>query len=180
MRIYGRGIRRRLPTMLEGDRARIELAYSLLFTLPGTPALLWGEEIGLAEDLALEGRAAVRTPMHWANERNGGFSSAAGERLVARVRRRRPVRLRRVNVASQRHDPASLLNWMERMIRLRKECHEIGWGTPTRLSTGEGCVFAHRYDWEGRALLFAHNLAFEPKVVELPTGSRTSPSSRIC
>jgi trehalose synthase len=170
MRIYGRGIRRRLPTMLDGDRARIELAYSLLFTLPGTPALLWGEEIGLAEDLELEGRAAVRTPMHWADERNGGFSSAPAEHLVARVRREGSFGYRRVNAASQRHDPGSLLNWVERMIRLRKECHEIGWGTPTRLSTGEACVFVHRYDWEGRALLFAHNLAFEPKSIALADG----------
>jgi trehalose synthase len=170
MRIYGRGIRRRLPTMLGGDRTRIELAYSLLFTLPGTPALLWGEEIGLAEDLELDGRASVRTPMQWADERNAGFSSASTEDLVARVERDGPFGYRLVNVASQRHDPDSLLNWIERMIRLRKECHEIGWGAPTRLRTGEGCVFVHRFDWEGRALLFAHNLAFQPRSIELEGG----------
>ena len=170
MRIYGRGIRRRLPTMLGGDRARIELAYSLLFTLPGTPALLWGEEIGLAENLELDGRAAVRTPMQWADERNAGFSSAPTDQLVAPVRRDGPFGYRLVNAASQRHAPDSLLNWIERMIRLRKECHEIGWGAPTRLGTGEECVFVHRFDWEGRALLFAHNLAFEPKSIELADG----------
>jgi trehalose synthase len=171
MRIYGRGIRRRLPTMLGGDRARIELAYSLLFTLPGTPALLWGEEIGLAENLGLRDRLAVRTPMHWSDEPNGGFSSAPPEQLIAPLQRDGTYGFGRVNVASQRHDPDSLLNWMERMIRLRKECHEIGWGTPTRLRTGEECVFAHRYDWEGRALLFAHNLAFEQKSIELADGT---------
>jgi maltose alpha-D-glucosyltransferase/alpha-amylase len=170
MRLYGRGLRRRLPTMLDGDRARIELTYSLLFTLPGTPALLWGEEIGLAEDLSLEDRLAVRVPMQWSEGTNGGFSSAPPERLVAPVRREGPYGYERVNVASQRHDPDSLLNWMERMIRQRRECHEIGWGTPRRLSTGEGCVFAHRFDWEGTALLFAHNLAREPKSVELADG----------
>jgi len=170
MRIYGRGIRRRLPTMLGGDRARIELAYSLLFTLPGTPALLWGEEIGLGENLELDDRLPVRTPMHWSDEENGGFSSAPSDALVAPVRRDGEYGYELVNVASQRHDPDSLLNWMERMIRLRKECHEIGWGAPTRLTTGEECVFAHRFDWEGQALLFAHNLDPESKTIELVDG----------
>jgi maltose alpha-D-glucosyltransferase/alpha-amylase len=170
MRIYGRGIRRRLPTMLGGDRARIELAYSLLFTLPGTPALLWGEEIGLGENLELDDRLSVRTPMHWSDEQNGGFSSAPSHALVAPVRRDGEYGYDLVNVASQRHDPDSLLNWMERMIRLRKECHEIGWGAPTRLTTGEECVFAHRFDWEGQALLFAHNLDAERKTIELVDG----------
>jgi maltose alpha-D-glucosyltransferase/alpha-amylase len=156
--------------MLGGDRARIELAYSLLFTLPGTPALLWGEEIGLGEDLQLKDRLAVRTPMHWSDEQNGGFSSAPSEQLVAPLRRDGHYGYDHTNVASQRHDPDSLLNWMERMIRLRKECHEIGWGAPTRLSTGEGCVFAHRFDWEGRALLFTHNLAHGHKSIELADG----------
>src|SRR5215218_3486620 len=119
MRIYGRGVRRRLPTMLGNDRARIELAYSLLFTLPGTPALLWGEEIGLGENLELPGRLAVRTPMHWSDGENAGFSSAAEDDLVAPLTRDGPFGFERVNVASQRHDPDSLLNWIERMIRLR-------------------------------------------------------------
>ena len=109
--------------------------------------------------------------MHWSDEPNGGFSSAPPEQLIAPLRRDGTYGFGRVNVASQRHDPDSLLNWMERMIRLRKECHEIGWGTPTRLSTGEGCVFAHRFDWEGRALLFAHNLALEQKSIELEDGT---------
>jgi trehalose synthase len=170
MRIFGRGVRRRLPTMLGNDRARIELAYSLLFTLPGTPALLWGEEIGLGENLELPGRLAVRTPMHWSDGDNAGFSSAPEDDLVAPLTRDGPDGFERVNVASQRHDPDSLLNWMERMIRLRKECHEIGWGIPKRLSTGEACVFVHRFDWEGSALLFAHNLAFEHKTIDLAEG----------
>ena len=118
----------------------------------------------------LEDRVAVRVPMQWTDGPNGGFSDASTEQLVAPVRRDGPYGYARVNVASQRHDPESLLNWMERMIRLRKECHEIGWGAPTRLSTGEDRVFAHRYDWEGRALLFAHNLACEAKSVQLENG----------
>ncbi len=170
MRLYGRGIRRRLPTMLDGQRARIELVYSLMFALPGTPALLWGEELGLAEDLGLDGRLAVRTPMQWSDERNAGFSVAAPDRLVAPVRAEGPYGYRTVNAARQRHDPHSLLNWMERMIRMRKECPEIGWGRVELLATGETAVFAHRFDWEGRVLLFAHNLSQQEVSIEVRQG----------
>jgi maltose alpha-D-glucosyltransferase/alpha-amylase len=170
MRLYGRGIRRRVPTMLNGRRARIELAYSLMFALPGTPALLWGEELGLAENLALDGRLAVRTPMQWSDERNAGFSSAAPDRLVAPVRAEGPYGYSAVNAARQRHDPNSLLNWMERLIRMRKECPEIGWGRVGLLTTGETAVFAHRFDWEGRVLLFGHNLSQQEATIHLRDG----------
>ena len=76
MRIYGRGIRRRMPPMLDGDRRRVEMVYSLLFTLPGTPILRYGEEIGMGDDQQLKGREAVRTPMQWTGGTNGGFSTA--------------------------------------------------------------------------------------------------------
>ena len=76
MQLYGRGLRRRLPPMLGGDERRIRLAYSLMFGLPGTPALFYGEEIGMGEQLALEGRMAVRTPMQWQPGAGGGFSHA--------------------------------------------------------------------------------------------------------
>jgi trehalose synthase len=85
MQLFGRGLRRRLPSMLQGDPRRIKMAYSLLFSLPGTPVLFYGEEIGMAENLDIEGRMAVRTPMQWSAERNGGFSTAATSRV------RRPV-----------------------------------------------------------------------------------------
>jgi len=170
MRLYGRGIRRRLPSMLGGDRKRIELAYSLLFTLPGTPALLWGEEIGLSEDSRLDGRSAVRIPMQWAEEANGGFSSAPEERLVAPLRADGPFGYRTVNVAAQRRQQDSLLNWMERIIRRRKECPEIGWGAAKRLQTGETSVFAHRFDWDDRTLVFAHNLSDDHQAATLREG----------
>lgn len=81
MQIYGHGIRRRLPPMLGGDRRRLELVYSLLFSLPGTPLLRYGEEIGMGDDLSLEGRTSVRTPMQWSSEPNGGFSTAQQDAL---------------------------------------------------------------------------------------------------
>ena len=82
MRLFGRGIRRRLAPLLGGDRRRIELAYSLMLTLPGTPVFWYGEEIGMREMLSLEGRNSVRTPMQWSGQANGGFSNAPDDRLV--------------------------------------------------------------------------------------------------
>lgn len=166
MQIYGRGLRRRLPSMLGGDQRRIRMVYSLLFSLPGAPVLFYGEEIGMAENLDVEGRMSVRTPMQWSNERNAGFSTAPAERL------QRPVvegdfGPARVNVADQRRDPSSLLNWMERLIRRRKECPEFGWGAWRLLDTGNPAVFAHRCDWNGRALLALHNLSGEPASITL-------------
>ena len=98
MQVYGRGLRRRLPPMLDGDPRRVRMVYSLLFSLPGTPVLFYGEEIGMGEDLDAEGRLAVRTPMQWTSGRNGGFSPAAPGKLPGPVvdRRLRPgVRQRR-------------------------------------------------------------------------------------
>ena len=80
MQLYGRGLRRRLPTMLDGDQRAIRMAYSLAFSLPGTPVLFYGEEIGMGENLDVEGRMAVRTPMQWSAERNGGFSTVEDPR----------------------------------------------------------------------------------------------------
>jgi maltose alpha-D-glucosyltransferase/alpha-amylase len=159
--LYGRGLRRRLPTMLDGDPDRIRLAYSLAFSLPGTPVLFYGEEIGMAENLDLEGRMSVRTPMQWAPERHEGFTTAD-----------EPFRPLAedpgdINVASQRRDPHSLLNWIERLIRRRKECPELGWGSCTLLDTGEPSVLAHRSDWAGSTIVAAHNLAERPAACEL-------------
>ena len=93
MQLYGRGLRRRLPTMLGGDERRLRMVYSLVFSLPGTPVLFYGEEIGMAENLAIEGRYSVRAPMQWTSEPHGGLHH--GGRGVPSRRRRRAVRLRR-------------------------------------------------------------------------------------
>src|SRR5581483_10898555 len=82
MQIYNRGIRRRVAPMLGNNRARLELAHSLMLTLPGSPVLRYGDEIGMGEDLSLPERNSIRTPMQWADAKNGGFSTAAAERLV--------------------------------------------------------------------------------------------------
>ena len=126
MLLYDRGIRRRLAPMLGNDRRRIELANSLLFTLPGTPVMRYGDEIGMGDDLDLPERYSVRTPMQWSPHRHGGFTT--GRRPIRRVIDDPVYGYQQVNVADQRRDPNSLLNWTERIIRTRKECAEIGWG----------------------------------------------------
>ncbi|HEX6130774.1 MAG TPA: alpha-amylase family protein [Actinomycetota bacterium] len=169
MQLFGRGLRRRLPPMLDGDEQRIRLVYSLLFSLPGTPVLFYGEEIGMGEHLGVEGRMSVRTPMQWTDEPTAGFSSAAPSKLVRPIVEGRFGQLG-VNVAAQRRDPRSLLSWFERMIRRRRETPELGWGEPRVLDTDVPAVLAHRCDWEGRTVLAVHNLGAEPCVVHVDTG----------
>jgi trehalose synthase len=157
VQMYGRGIRRRLPTMLGGDQRRIRLAYSLAFSLPGTPVLFYGEEIGMAENLAIEGRYSVRAPMQWSAEPQAGFTTA--EEAARPIVEDGPFGYPELNVTRQRRDPESLLNWMERLIRRRRECPELGWGKPTPLDPGDAAVFAQRSDWEGSTVVAVHNLA---------------------
>ncbi len=159
MQLYGRGIRRRLAPML-GDRSRLELAYSLVFALPGTPVLRYGDEIGMGDDLRQNERDAVRTPMQWSRERNAGFSTA--EKTVKPVIEDGPFGCGHVNVEGQRRDPGSLLNWTVGMIRLRKECPEIGWGTWEVVAAGSPSVLALCYTWRGNSVLVLHNFADGP------------------
>jgi maltose alpha-D-glucosyltransferase/alpha-amylase len=167
MRSFGRGIRRRVPTMLEGDRDRMELLYSLLFTLPGSPVLLYGEEIGLGDDQRVSGRGAVRVAMQWSPGANAGFTT--GEPAVPLVTEG-PFGPDRVNVAAQRRDPESLLNWMERAIRTRKELPELGWGAWRVLEADQPSVLAHRCDWLGRGVLVLHNLGPDRVKVSVDLG----------
>jgi maltose alpha-D-glucosyltransferase / alpha-amylase len=167
MQLYERGIRRRLAPML-GDRRHEELAYSLMFSLPGTPVIRYGDELGMGDDLSLEERDAVRTPMQWADERNGGFSAA--ERTVHPVISDGIWGHKHVNVEAQRRDPDSLLNWTARMIRLRKECPEIGRGRCNILDAGSPHLLALRYDWRGNSVLVLHNLDDRPHEARVEPG----------
>jgi maltose alpha-D-glucosyltransferase/alpha-amylase len=166
MQLYGRGIRRRLAPMLGNDRRRIELAYSLQFTLRGTPVLRYGEEIGMGEDLKLEGRDPIRTPMQWSLLANGGFTTSS-----------KPLRpvisggdwgYEKVNVTLQRQDPRSLLSWFERMIRTLREAPEVGAGTCTHIDiNAPASVLAHRADDETGTMVFVHNLGTEDATIDL-------------
>jgi maltose alpha-D-glucosyltransferase/alpha-amylase len=153
--LYNRGIRRRLAPMLGNDRRRLELAFSLLFSLPGTPMMLYGDEIGIGDDLSLPERECARTPMQWTAEPQGGFTTSG--RPIVPVIDDRTYGYQRVNVADQRRDPHSLLNWTERMIRMRKECPEISWGDFSVLPTNTSGVLALQYTWRGTSMVVLHN-----------------------
>jgi maltose alpha-D-glucosyltransferase/alpha-amylase len=174
MQLYGRGIRRRLAPML-GNRPQLELAYSLMFSLPGTPVLRYGDEIGMGGNLRLKERNAVRTPMQWSDESQAGFS--ASRKTILPVISKGPWSYRRVNVESQRLDPNSLLNWTERMIRLRKECPELGWGDYRILRTRSLHVLALRYEWQNNALVTVHN--FHEKAVSIALDLGGGPGQRL-
>jgi maltose alpha-D-glucosyltransferase/alpha-amylase len=165
MQLYNRGVRRRLAPMLDNDRARLELAFSLLLTLPGTPMLQYGDEIGIGDDLSLPERECARTPMQWSGELNGGFSRA--KKTVKPVISDPIYGYQRVNVETQRRDPHSLLNWVERKIRMRRECPEISWGDWRILDTREPGVLVMRYDWDAHSLIVLHNFSGKPRAPQL-------------
>jgi maltose alpha-D-glucosyltransferase / alpha-amylase len=165
MQLYDRGIRRRLAPMLDNDRRRLELAFSLLFTLPGTPMLQYGDEIGIGDDLSLPERECARTPMQWSAEPQGGFSTA--RRTVRPVIDDPVYGYQRVNVEAQRRDPQSLLNWIERKIRMRRECPEISWGDWKVLDAGAPGVLVMRYEWRGHSLVILHNFTAKTRVARL-------------
>ncbi len=166
MQVYGRGLKRRLPPMLGGDPQRIRMVYSLLFSLPGTPVLFYGEEIGMGENLAADGRLAVRTPMQWTNEASAGFSAAPPDKLVSPLVEGE-FGPGKVNVVDARRDPSSLLGFMGTLIRRYRECPELGWGSFSLIDTPNPAVFAHRCDWEDHSLFLFHNLSAEPTEVSV-------------
>ena len=163
MQLYDRGIRRRLAPMLGGDIRRLKLAYSLMYSLPGTPVLRYGDEIGMGDDLLLPERNCARTPMQWSNEPNGGFTKS--DKPVLPVISEGPYGFRHVNVANQRRDNESMLNWTERMIRARKEAPEIGWGSFSFIDCDEPGVLIMKYAWRKNVLVIVHN--FHDKPVEI-------------
>ncbi|MBL8932348.1 MAG: alpha-amylase family protein [Kineosporiaceae bacterium] len=175
MQLFGRGLRRRLPPMLGGDPRRIRMVYSLLFSLPGSPVLFYGEEIGMGEHLGVPGRNAVRTPMQWTDERNGGFSTASPSRLTSPLVEG-GYGPRHVNVRDQLRDPESLLTFVALLIRRYRECPEFGWGRFEVLEQPHPAVLAHRCTWDEASTIALHNLGTEP--VEVPL--RLRPDDARC
>ncbi|WP_127818640.1 alpha-amylase family protein [Microbacterium sp. CPCC 204701] len=163
-RVYGRGIVRRLPTMLQGDPRRIRMAYSLLFTLPGTPVLFYGEEIGMGENSEIPGRQAVRTPMQWSADRNGGFSDAAASRLVSKP----PsdgYAPEHVNVADQIEDRDSLLHFFRDLISRYRISPELGWGEFEVIDQDAVSVLVHSLRADVGRMVAVHNFADVPAAV---------------
>lgn len=167
MRIYGRGIRRRLAPMLNNNRKWMELAYSLMFSLPGTPVLRYGDEIGMGEDLSLPERNSVRTAMQWSGEKHGGFSASKRDKPVIPMLSEGEYGYKKLNVLEQTRDPLSFLNWMERIIAMRKECIEFGYGDYEIIKADHPGVFAHACRYKGGIALAVHNLTGQALAVTL-------------
>jgi maltose alpha-D-glucosyltransferase/alpha-amylase len=166
MRIYERGIRRRLAPMLGGDKRRLAMAHALLFSLPGTPILRYGEEIGMGDDLSRPERLAVRTPMQWSNEPNSGFSRAPAELLAAPLIDEGDYAYSKLNVYAQTLEDDSLLARTSNMIRTRIGLGEVGRGECRPLRTDSPAVFAVRHDGDSTVLMLA-NMSEHDLTVEL-------------
>ncbi len=167
MQLYDRGIRRRLAPMLDGDPARLRLAYSLLLTTPGTPVIYYGDELGMGEDLSLKERDSVRTVMQWSADRHAGFSTYEKDKLPQDLIDDGPFRYQIVNVESAQRQPDSLLNWMEHAIRVRRECPEFGNGTWTAVETSNVAAFAVCCSSKAGTIVTVHNLSRKPAKVKL-------------
>jgi maltose alpha-D-glucosyltransferase/alpha-amylase len=169
--VYGRGLRRRLPPMLGGDLRRVRTVYSLLFALPGTPVLFYGEEIGMGEDLRAEGRLAVRTVMQWEPGPGGGFSTADPADFPSPLTEG-GYGPEHVNVRDQEADPDSLLAWVHRLVQAYRSCPELAWGGVTVLDPGPWArpVLAHGSTVDGHTVLTLHHFGDEevPVALTLP------------
>jgi maltose alpha-D-glucosyltransferase/alpha-amylase len=165
-RING-GIRRRLAPLLDNDRNKIELLNSLLLSMPGTPVLYYGDELGMGDNIFLGDRDGVRTPMQWSPDRNGGFSKADPPQLFLPVIMDPVYGFQAVNVEAQARNPASLLNWVRRMLAVRKAHRAFGRGSLTLLYPGNRKVLAYLRQYEGETILCIVNLSRSAQPAEL-------------
>jgi len=161
------GIRRRLAPLLDNGRDEIELMHAVLFSLPGSPVLYYGDEIGMGDNVFLGDRDGVRTPMHWTGDRNGGFSTADFAQLYLPPLMDPVYGYAAVNVEAQLRTPTSLLRWLHRFVELRKQHPVFGLGTYEPLEPSNPRIFAHVRRWEEEIVLCVHNLARTAQAAEL-------------
>jgi maltose alpha-D-glucosyltransferase/alpha-amylase len=161
------GIRRRLAPLLDNGRDEVELMHAILFSLPGSPVLYYGDEIGMGDNVFLGDRDGVRTPMHWTGDRNGGFSSADFAQLYLPPLMDPVYGYPAVNVEAQLRTPTSLLRWLHRFVELRKQHPVFGLGTYEPLQPTNPRIFAHVRRWEEDIVLCVHNLARSAQAAEL-------------
>ena len=171
------GIRRRLAPLLDNGRDEIELMTAILFSLPGSPVLYYGDEIAMGDNVFLGDRDGVRTPMQWTGDRNGGFSRADFAQLYAPPLMDPVYGFQAVNVEAQLRTPTSLLRWMHRFIALRKEHPVFGFGTYEPLETSNPRIFAHLRRFEDDVMLCVHNVARSAQAVELDLSALRGPPS---
>ncbi len=162
------GIRRRLAPLLDGDRRKIELANSLLFTLPGSPILYYGDEIGMGDNIWLPDRHGVRTPMQWSDAPGAGFSTADTSQLYAPIVNSPEYGPARVNVAAQQANPHSHWHALRRMIAVRKQHRPFGWGDFAWVDGGSQAVAAYQRVHQDERLLIVNNLSDAAQTVKLP------------
>jgi maltose alpha-D-glucosyltransferase / alpha-amylase len=153
------GIRRRLAPLLDNDRRKIELANSLLFTLPGSPTIYYGDEIGMGDNIWLDDRNGVRTPMQWNATRNAGFSDANPEKLYSPVIDQAPYNSEQINVTRLLKDPVSLLNQIRKMIAIRKQYKAFGLGSFKWVECGNAHVAAYFRQYSNQRILIINNLS---------------------
>jgi maltose alpha-D-glucosyltransferase / alpha-amylase len=161
------GIRRRLAPLLDNGRDEVELMHAILFSLPGSPVLYYGDEIGMGDNVFLGDRDGVRTPTHWKGEPNGGFSSADFAQLYLPPLMDPVYGYPAVNVEAQLRTPTSLLRWLHRFVELRKQHPVFGLGTYEPLQPSNPRIFAHVRRWEEDIVLCVHNLARSAQAAEL-------------
>ena len=163
------GIRRRLAPLLDNDQRKIELAHSLLFTLPGSPVLYYGDEIGMGDNIWLPDRNGVRTPMQWNSEPDAGFSDVPAQSLYAPIINDDVYVPAHTNVQSQRQDPNSLWNTLRQMIRIRAEHHAFGWGEFEWIDLENDNIAGFQRNFEGEVILAIHNLSDSEQRIILKT-----------
>jgi maltose alpha-D-glucosyltransferase/alpha-amylase len=161
------GIRRRLAPLLDNDRRKIELAYSFLFSLPGSPIIYYGDEIGMGDNIWLPDRNGVRTPMQWEPGAGAGFSSAAQDQYYAPVIEARPYDPANVNVADQRQDKGSLYHWIKHMVAVRKAHQAFSQGALTWIESDNPAVAAYWRVSLDERILVLNNLSPDPQRVNL-------------
>ena len=161
------GIRRRLAPLMEYSRPRIELMNALLFSLPGTPIVYYGDEIGMGENYHLADRNGVRTPMQWSADINGGFSAAPAEQLYSPVIADPIAGYKSVNVDSQGLNPSSLLNWMRKIIAVRKQYKVFGRGSLQFLESDNHKILAYLRKYENQQVLMVANFSATPQVANI-------------
>jgi maltose alpha-D-glucosyltransferase/alpha-amylase len=171
------GIRRRLSPLLDNDRRKTELLTSLLFTLPGSPILYYGDEIGMGDNIYLGDRNGVRTPMQWTGDRNAGFSRADAARLYLPMIVDPVYGYQSINVEAQLRTSSSLVNWVKRLIAARKKTRVFGRGTLRFLRPTNESILAHVREHEGETILAVHNLsgAAQPAELDLSEWARHTP-----
>ncbi|MGY2892144.1 maltose alpha-D-glucosyltransferase [Deinococcus sp. UYEF24] len=164
------GIRRRLAPLLDNDRRRLELLNAVLLSLPGSPILYYGDEIGMGDDLSLADRNGVRTPMQWDASPNAGFSTAQPEQLFFPVIKDSVYGFQRVNVEAEERDPGSLLHFTRRLLELRRAHPAFALGGLGFVETGNPAILAYTREHEGQTLLIVANFAANAQVASLELG----------